>query len=152
MKSFDDKDCLTETLGRVRALHSNSARRWGRMTVNQMVCHLDDTYRMAAGERSAEGASSLWMRTGIKFIALHVPLPWPKGIATLAEVDAERDGTVPTDLSADLARLDQSLQTFVSVAQTGQCGRHPLFGRLSRAEWLRWGYLHADHHLRQFSA
>jgi len=26
----------------------------------------------------------------------------------------------------------------------------PIFGPLTRAEWLRWGYLHADHHLRQF--
>jgi hypothetical protein len=29
---------------------------------------------------------------------------------------------------------------------------HPIFGRMSRAAWLRWGYLHADHHLRQFGA
>jgi hypothetical protein len=27
---------------------------------------------------------------------------------------------------------------------------HSFFGRLSRTEWLRWGYLHMDHHLRQF--
>jgi len=27
---------------------------------------------------------------------------------------------------------------------------HPIFGQMTRAEWLRWGYLHTDHHLRQF--
>jgi len=27
---------------------------------------------------------------------------------------------------------------------------HPLFGRLTTAEWGRWGYRHMDHHLRQF--
>jgi hypothetical protein len=27
---------------------------------------------------------------------------------------------------------------------------HPIFGPMSEAAWLRWGYLHADHHLRQF--
>jgi len=27
-----------------------------------------------------------------------------------------------------------------------------MFGRLSDAAWLRWGYLHMDHHLRQFGA
>jgi hypothetical protein len=26
----------------------------------------------------------------------------------------------------------------------------PLFGELTPYQWLRWGYLHADHHLRQF--
>jgi hypothetical protein len=29
---------------------------------------------------------------------------------------------------------------------------HPIFGRMSEAAWLRWGWLHADHHLRQFGA
>jgi len=27
---------------------------------------------------------------------------------------------------------------------------HPIFGRMSLWEWQRWGYLHTDHHLRQF--
>jgi len=29
---------------------------------------------------------------------------------------------------------------------------HPRLGRMSEREWLRWGYLHMDHHLRQFGA
>ena len=31
-------------------------------------------------------------------------------------------------------------------------GDHPLFGALSAAEWGRFSYRHADHHLRQFGA
>jgi hypothetical protein len=27
---------------------------------------------------------------------------------------------------------------------------HPMFGKMSAKDWMRWGYLHADHHLRQF--
>jgi hypothetical protein len=27
---------------------------------------------------------------------------------------------------------------------------HPIFGAMSERAWLRWGYLHMDHHLRQF--
>ena len=30
--------------------------------------------------------------------------------------------------------------------------RHPIFGRMSQRAWLRWAYLHMDHHLRQFGA
>jgi hypothetical protein len=35
---------------------------------------------------------------------------------------------------------------------SGAAGRpaHPIFGRMTEAEWMRWGYLHTDHHLRQF--
>lgn len=29
-------------------------------------------------------------------------------------------------------------------------GVHPGFGRMSQSDWLRWGYRHVDHHLRQF--
>jgi hypothetical protein len=37
------------------------------------------------------------------------------------------------------------------VTDTELEGReHPFLGKLSRAEWLRWAYLHMDHHLRQF--
>jgi hypothetical protein len=27
---------------------------------------------------------------------------------------------------------------------------HPIFGPMSNAAFLRWAYLHMDHHLRQF--
>jgi len=27
---------------------------------------------------------------------------------------------------------------------------HPIFGGMSERAWLRWAYLHTDHHLRQF--
>jgi hypothetical protein len=29
---------------------------------------------------------------------------------------------------------------------------HPVFGAMSDSAWRRWGYLHTDHHLRQFGA
>jgi len=27
-----------------------------------------------------------------------------------------------------------------------------MFPEMNEREWMRWGYLHADHHLRQFGA
>ena len=39
----------------------------------------------------------------------------------------------------------------VMVAESGSLTRpHPVFGPMTRGAWLRWGYLHTDHHLRQF--
>ena len=28
--------------------------------------------------------------------------------------------------------------------------RHAIFGAMTASDWMRWGFLHADHHLRQF--
>ena len=39
-----------EKLERVKALRPHTARRWGRMTAHQMVCHLVDCNRVALGE------------------------------------------------------------------------------------------------------
>jgi len=49
------------------------------------------------------------------------------------------------DLEALLAAVTVKRRQF--VWQT-----HPLFGPMSETQWLRWGYLHVDHHLRQFGA
>jgi hypothetical protein len=37
-----------------------------------------------------------------------------------------------------------------SAQKDFQWDRHPLFDAMSERDWMRWGYLHVDHHLRQF--
>jgi hypothetical protein len=55
------------------------------------------------------------------------------------------------DFADDVARLESLLQRFVTSEMTDR-PPHPVFGRMSNKAWLRWGYLHTDHHLRQFGA
>ena len=78
------------------------------------------------------------------------PLKWSKGVPTRPEVDPQRGGTNPSEFAHDYERLQTSLETFVEAAVEGRYDSHPFFGPLSPEEWLRWGYLHTDHHLRQF--
>jgi hypothetical protein len=66
------------------------------------------------------------------------------------EVDQTVGGTTPVEFFADLAELETLVQRLAS--HRGTWPAHPIFGRLSDSEWLRWGYLHTDHHLRQFGA
>jgi hypothetical protein len=138
-----------EILQRLRAIRPDSARRWGRMTPHQMVCHLADSCRVALGEKSASPASGLLQRTVVKSVALYLPLPWPHGLITRPEVDQECGGTCPGDFDADLAELER-LTLRLATEESVEGRSHPIFGRMSRSSWLRWGYLHADHHLRQF--
>ena len=151
MKSLRQPESLAEIHRRIKKLSAESSRQWGRMTVTQMVCHLADAYRAHTGDRECVEVSPLWKRMGLKWAALYGPLPWPKGrIATLPELDPLRDGTSPSEFAHDVERLEQALDVFVQTASEGRCERHMLFGPLSPNQWLRFGYLHADHHLRQF--
>ena len=120
------------------------------MPVDQMVCHLTDSYRMAVGERNIDDVSTLWTRTGLKWILLYAPLPWPKGVPTFPELDQEKGGTKPEDFADDVERLEQALEGFLTAVKEDRCVDSPFMGKLSSSQLLRWGYLHADHHLRQF--
>jgi hypothetical protein len=46
-------------------------------------------------------------------------------------------------------RLLDTLERFCACGQLAQV-KHPFFGHMLCKDWTRWGYLHADHHLRQF--
>lgn len=143
-----DKD---EILRRLRTVRADSARRWGTMTAHQMVCHVGDAYRMGSGDMRVSDASSLAQQTVIKWVALYAPLRWPPGILTRPEIDQVRGGgTIPGDFAADLARTVALAEAFAVRAGAPEWPVHPIFGRMSESAWMRWGYLHTDHHLRQF--
>ena len=139
----------TEILDRLRCLTPGSERQWGRMSVHQMVCHLSDGCRMAMGDTPVSPATGLAQRTIVKWFALYAPLKWPPGIGTVPEIDQEISGTNPADFTSDLAELEGLVHR---LAVNRRWAAHPFFGRMSDAAWLRWGYLHMDHHLRQFRA
>lgn len=141
-----DADDIVRRLRRVRP---DSAARWGRMSAHQMICHLADALRMATGERAVSAASGVLHRTILKWITLYGPLPWPAGIMTRPELDQECGGTRPADFTSDVRHVE-TLLALIGTQHKRPWPAHPIFGRMSRTAWLRWGYLHTDHHLRQF--
>ena len=151
MKTLARPGDKAELLQRLKGLGPESARRWGRMTAHQMVCHLCDGFRMRTGEKAVSDATGLLQRTVVKWVALYAPLRWPPGIETRPEIDQACGGTKPADFPADVAQLEALVELVTAPSRGFDWPRwHPIFGRMSEGEWLRWGYLHMDHHLRQF--
>ena len=150
MKSFLNQADRKEILQRLSDLRPDSHRRWGRMTPHQMICHLSDSFKSMLGEKEISSISDPFTRTVVKWIALYAPLPWPRGVKTRPEADQEIGGTPPDDFEGDLRRLVALIGRFTAPAKDMGYHPHPLFGDMSEAEWMRWGYLHCDHHLRQF--
>jgi hypothetical protein len=134
---------------RVARLSPSDTRLWGSMSVHQMVCHLNDSYKVGLGEKTVGVANSPLPRPLMKFLALRAPMKWPKGVPTLPEVEQGKGGAPPIDFDQDVASLRATLQRFCSRLPT-PVKDHPIFATMTAGDWLRWGYLHADHHLRQF--
>ena len=148
MKSLASSGDRSELLARLAAVKPDSSRRWGKMTPHQMICHLNDSFLCGLGERRASSHSGPLQRTIVKWFALWVPLHWPHGVSTRPENDQLSGGTPPVEFESDRARLAALVERF--AAPGAPRGVHPLFGAINNEEWLRWGYLHADHHFRQF--
>jgi hypothetical protein len=146
-----DRDA-TEILRRLGMVRHDSVGRWGRMSPHQMVCHLSDGYRLVTGELTSPLVATRVPRLVMKWVALYLPVRWPTGIATTPELDqAAGCGTRPVDFPADVAELERLLTTLAAERSGRLTGIvHPIFGAMSEPAWLRWAYLHADHHLRQF--
>jgi hypothetical protein len=134
---------------RLAELSPEDKARWGSMSVHQMVCHLDDSYKVALGEKTASPATGFVQRTVLKWGALKAPVRWRPGFPTRPEVEQGKGGTVPVGFRQDLDSLLSTLNRFCDGLPNA-CLPHPVFGKMTTQDWMRWGYLHADHHLRQF--
>ncbi len=146
MKKLSEPATVQEVESRLQTLAPQSVRRWGRMTPHQAICHLSDSYLVGLGERPA--SAKLAPLAGLqRIVALYLLPRWPHGAATMPEADQERGGTKPVEFAADQKVLIELVRRFGSASKFGP---HPIFGVMPVSDWMRWGYMHADHHLRQF--
>jgi hypothetical protein len=152
MKSLASAETLEGILARLRALRPESVRLWGRMSAHQAVCHLSDSFEVPMGGKRAGMATGFFERTVMKYGALYVPMQWPKGTPTRPEIDQFGGGTPPAEFEADRGKLVAAIRRFCAAKPDFQWEVHPFFGAMTPRQWMRWGYLHTDHHLRQFGA
>ena len=151
MKSLSNVNDKQVLLKRVAQVRSDSPRVWGKMSAPQMICHLSDSFRSKLGGKEVAAADNLFRRTVMKWGALWVPLPWPRGIKTVPELDQQGGGTRPAEFEGDRQELISLTVQFAAKPAFLATARHPFFGKMSINEWMRWAYLHMDHQLRQFN-
>jgi hypothetical protein len=149
MKTLSSSGELASIHKRLALLDPADSPLWGSMSANQMLCHLRDAFRCPLGERVPPRFKANALPAPVfKWLALWLPLKWPPGVRTPPEADQQIGGTPPIEFEADrttlVAKMDQFAQS------SGPWSPHPMWGHMTTAEWMRWGYLHTDHHLRQF--
>jgi len=141
-----------EILARLQTVRPTSPRLWGEMSAHQMVCHLGDGFRMYMGLKPVSPLPVPYPRTLVKWVALWVPISWPKGFKTAPELDQQVGGAPPAAFDYDMRELRNLVDRCTRQPREFQWQPHPHFGQMSDREWMRLAYLHVDHHLRQFGA
>lgn len=151
MRSLYHPSDYDELSRRLETLAPDSPRQWGKMTPNQAVCHLNDWLLASLGDRPLPIKPPNLKTKIICFLAFTSPMPWPNGVKTSTELDAEQGGTPPGAFEEDVTRLRELMARFVK-ADVGELNPHYKWGTLSSGVWGRYAYRHIAHHLRQFGA
>ena len=151
MKNLLQAAACEHLLARFDQLEPKTEARWGRMNVEQMICHVSDPLRIAFGELEAADVSNFMTRTLLRWLVL-AGMPPPKGkVDTFAEIDQVKGaGTPPTSLDQDRETLKSLVERFVAEAPNDQLTPSPGFGRMSGRQYARLFYVHMDYHLKQF--
>lgn len=149
MTTLADARMLAELVDRLGRLRPDSERRWGTLTAAEMLCHLGDCSRSLLGGSAQPRAHR--GRPVLKWVALYSPMPWPKArIRTRPEVDPHDRGSRPGAFEGDRAGAIEGLHALAAAPADAFPTTHFIFGPMGVHDWRRWGYLHTDHHLRQF--
>ncbi len=146
MRTLHDAATRREMVSRVQSLRPDSARLWGRMTIDQMLWHVNQGLMAALGE--IELPPPRMPVLGFLLLPLVLHLPWPKGAPTAPQFVAGG----AHDFQQEREQLLQLLGAFAERERGGHWPTHAGFGRMSGKHWSRMMYRHLDHHLRQFSA
>ena len=147
MKSLASAEVLSETRGRLHSLRVDDRARWGKMTAKQMVRHLVCSYEVALGERTV-GSVNGFPPVLMKWLALRSGLRWTRNIQTMPELKRAIAMRTEDEFDTLVRAVIDGMQAVASGKRYAPT--HPMFGPMTAKDWMRWGYLHADHHLRQF--
>lgn len=118
---------------------------FGKMNVNQMICHCADFFRMAKGSKKAMEYGQVDPNEIISLAKSGKSAPAPKGFGQV-----EGDGTKPTRLENDKKILKEYIREFSKLSDQYNYAEHPYFGQLNKKRWTGLAIYHLNHHLRQF--
>ena len=151
MKTLSDPQSRQELQTRLAHVRPDTPRRWGKMTAPQMICHATDAFLGIMGDKPMEVPSGFTFWPLMKTFVLYAPMKWPAGVPTRPEFDqCAGGGTPPAQFDEDKRSLLAAIDKFSAQPRSFEFRPHPMFKELSEKDWMRWGYLHVDHHLRQF--
>ena len=138
-----------DLLRRLNQLSPSSQALWGKMDVAQMLAHLTVNLDMVTSDKKVTQV----------FIG--------RLFGSIAKRDILKKGIQPKNMGSfsqliisdhrefqnEKKELQSQLERFIRGGAAGITRQpHAFFGHMTPIEWARLGYIHMDHHLKQFGA
>ena len=129
---------------RLRELRPDAQRRFGKMSVSQMLWHVNEAMDVALGKKIAARQKSPLPGPIMKFFVLN--LPWPKGAPTLPMFVARGEH----DFSSERERCLRLIDELAAKDLESKWPENPVFGSVCGRDVTRLHAKHLHHHLSQF--
>ena len=144
MPLLHDSQFRSELQARLRALQPASKPQWGKMSVDQMLWHVNQGLALSLGQISAAPGKTPLPKPIMRFLVVN--LPWPKSAPTLPVLKAEET----YDFEKERTRCLRLLDAFVRKDLYEPWPNDPIFGKVDGRFKSRLQAKHIDHHLKQF--
>ncbi|MEO1013486.1 MAG: DUF1569 domain-containing protein [Bacteroidota bacterium] len=150
MKNIFDVTDVAEIKGRINTLAPETKNLWGKMTVDQMLAHVNVAYDMAYTDKYPKPTG--FKKFMIKLLAKNAvvgPKPYKKNSRTAPQFIIEGPRNFEEEKQRLMDYLDRTQQLGASHFHNRESHS---FGPLTEKEWNTLFYKHLDHHLVQFGA
>lgn len=136
---------------RLSALSPGLKPQWGIMTLQHMIEHLGDNFRVSNGTAKSLVYTPAEKVEQLKRISLLSDRDFPKGI-TSPLVPGEPLPYRTAGIKEAVAGLREEMTKFEQhfAGKNGHTENHPVFGPLTYDEWIIYQNKHFKHHFRQF--
>jgi hypothetical protein len=139
---------LKQLQQRLLAVTAGDRALWGVMNAGEMICHVRGAFLTAMGEIPCDPVEVPMPRAALKALALWSPVPWRQNFETVPTL---KRGTPAMQVGLFRDNRQEALAAMERFCRADQSRvDHAFFGTMRLRDWMRWGYLHTDHHLRQF--
>lgn len=145
MALLHDERCRADIQRRLKALRPDAERRWGKMSVAQMLWHVNEAMEGALGRIKADAMTVPLPRPVLKFLVLNAP--WGKGAPTLKRWIPQHDSY---DFASERDRCCRLVDEIAARPVEDAWPDSPTLGRMTGKDVSRLHAKHLNHHLTQF--
>jgi Protein of unknown function (DUF1569) len=145
IKNLFEPSVKQDIIDRINKLTPQSQRKWGKMDVAQMLCHVQAPMSVAFGNTTVKGSWLMRQILPLFKSSLYNEKPWKQGLPTdktFITTGLQKDFETEKKIVLDM------LNRFTEASMTND--KHPIFGRLTKEQWSKATWKHLDHHLKQF--
>lgn len=132
---------------RVASLTPDSPRQWGKMSIDQMLWHVNLPLAECLGEYDTPPANVPLPKPLFRWVVLN--LPWGKGAPTRPDMVVKGQRF---DFDTEKKKCLDMIDRFMARPLDGSWPRSANMGNMTGAHWSQLQARHLDHHLRQFGA